>query len=127
MKAICLVVLGLLAGTASAAPDAPEQPLTVKYLKEYAVAVATGYCNVITQPHAPSVVDTPQVDSFDASNADLHRCQYVHEMSATDCMQTSSCPDYESWTQANPTIAPTQPREVFLSALKTRKTRNLSQ
>lgn len=123
MRIFLLPLLGLLATSAFAAPDATEQPLGAKYLKEYAVSLAAGYCDASTLPPALSAADSPQVEDFGASNEDLHRCQYVHELSATGCMQTGNCSDYESWTQANPAIAPTLPREVFISALKARKTK----
>ncbi|KQW19780.1 MULTISPECIES: hypothetical protein [Pseudomonas] len=127
MKIICFAILGLLTGTAYAAPDAPEQPLPAKYLKEYAVSVAAGYCDVITRTHATTLADTAQMERPDASNEVLHQCQYAHEMNATGCLQVGSCADYESWTQANPAIAPSLPREIFLSALKTRNTKKVSQ
>lgn len=117
MKLICAALLGLIATNVMAGGDTKA----MAYSKELGAAMIAAACDAKTQP--TSTVDADGTVSYfhDASTEDLHRCQFINEVSLSGCVQAGNCQDYEDWTRANPAISPALPREAFLSALEARK------
>ncbi len=117
MKLICAALLGLTATNALAGSDTK----TLVYIKELGAAMAATVCYAKTQPTSAVGGDGSVSYVYDASIEDLHRCQYIIEMSASGCFQSGNCQGYEDWTLANPAISTALPRAAFLSAIEARK------
>lgn len=117
MKFICAALLSLIATGALAADDT-----TMTDRKGLGAAMMSALCEAKTQPTLETGSDGAVRQIYEVSTEDLHRCQYIREMSDSGCAQAGSCQNYEDWTRANPAISPTLPREAFLGALLARKT-----
>lgn len=117
MKLIHTALLCLLATAAQAA----------EHESELMYAIATGFCTTLTQPTQRIQPNGATTNVYDANNEDLHRCQYISEMSSSGCTQSGSCPSYRDWTNSNPSISPALPREVFLSRLQARQAKTVSE
>ncbi|RRV08757.1 hypothetical protein EGJ28_15910 [Stutzerimonas xanthomarina] len=117
MKLICSALLALIATDALAGGETK----TLAYSKETAAAMIAAACEGKAEPTSTAGADGSVNHAYDASTEDLHRCQFIVEVSASGCVQAGSCKGYEDWARANPAISPSLPRQAFLSALEARK------
>lgn len=117
MKLIFAALLSLV----TTATLGDENPKLTNYSRELAYSLLRGFCGATTQPTSQIVQDGVDSQTYDASNDELHVCQYITEISESGCAQAGDCQSYEAWNKANPSISPTQPRELFLLALSARK------
>lgn len=118
MKLICATILCLTAATSAQAAD---DTMTMTYSKQFGAMLASAACDIKTYPTSIFGADGTVSRFYDASTDDLHRCQYISEISDSSCIQSVSCQSYEEWTLANPAISPALPREAFLGAIAARQ------
>lgn len=123
MKSIYAALLSLFATAALAADDTKA----MTYSKELGAAMASAVCDAKTRPTSKVGADGSVSHTYDASTEDLHRCQYISEMSASGCVRAGNCQSYEVWTRANPAISPAMHRDAFLGAISVRKTASKAQ
>ncbi|MBC2383800.1 MULTISPECIES: hypothetical protein [Pseudomonas] len=110
-----LCILSLLATQAFA----QDQAANVQ-VRQLSASLIAGTCDALYRVSELPTGNDHDAAKTDASNLDLHRCQYIRE--SVDCMGDNSCPSYEQWTQDNVEISPELPRDAFLIALKKRET-----
>ena len=91
---------------------AADSAQTLDLERQMTVAFVAGSCTALTTAN-------PHVNN--ATNKLLHFCEYVSEISATNCASKRSCPTYEHWSLTNPAFSPELPRSVFLAMLDERR------
>jgi len=109
-----LCILSLLATQAFA----QDQTVNVQ-VRQLSASLMAGTCDALYRVSEVPIGNGHEAAKTDASNLDLHRCQYIRE--SVDCIGDNSCPSYEQWTQDNVEVSPELTRDAFLIALKKRE------
>lgn len=106
-------------GHVFAAETARDQERQKRATRQLVAAFLDAQCSAIGAREQPSMAGS--APSYAASNADLHKCQYIQQMVVTNCLNTG-CPSYEAWSKTNAAFSPSLPKATFALMYTARQT-----
>ena len=88
--------------------------------RQLGTALIAGQCDAVMQKGMTSQSGT-SAGSYTADNEELHRCQYLQEISIQGCASDKSCQSYGEWSKANFDFTPKLSRSAFIAKLDARR------